>query len=60
MMQELTQGDGRTKWLLSELVEAIILMCHFHAFSSFVLGCGIMDNHKDEDDENKGKNKCSI
>lgn len=46
-IKELTQGDekegGASKWLLSELVAAIIILCHFQALSSFVLGCGTIN-----------------
>jgi len=35
--------------------QAIILMSHFHAFSSFVLGCGIMNNQTEEEDDGKLK-----
>jgi len=52
--QELNQNEGGSKWSLSELVHAIVVMCHFHAFSSFVLGCGVMDNNPQDDKPSKG------
>ncbi len=45
-VQELTHGDSNTnqnKFMLTEMVEAITLLCHFHAFSSFVSGCGMVN-----------------
>lgn len=35
---------------MSELVQAIVIMAHFHALSSFVFGCGI----KNEPDHHGG------
>jgi hypothetical protein len=29
--------------MLSELVAAIVMLCHFHALSSFVMGCGVIN-----------------
>ena len=31
---------------MSELIQAVILLAHFHAFSAFVLGCGSLDRAK--------------
>ena len=39
---ELTQ-PGPDSWSLSELVSAIILMCHFHSLSSFIQSCVVME-----------------
>ena len=39
---ELTQ-PGPDSWSLSELVYSIILMCHFHSLSSFVMSCVMME-----------------
>ena len=39
---QLTQ-PGQDSWSLSELVYAIILMCHYHCLSSFILSCVIME-----------------
>ena len=39
---ELT-SPGPDSWSLSELVYAIILMCHFHSFSSFIQSCVMME-----------------
>ena len=60
------EDDGGQRWSLSEVVQAIILLAHFHAFSSFSLGCGIMENpteeeknetlHKKEIQDNLGNN----
>uniref|UniRef100_A0A2R5LC95 P53 regulated pa26 nuclear protein sestrin n=2 Tax=Ornithodoros turicata TaxID=34597 RepID=A0A2R5LC95_9ACAR len=32
---------GKNNWSLSEVVQAIVILAHFHALSSFVFGCGI-------------------
>ncbi|MFT7803226.1 sestrin-3-like [Arapaima gigas] len=32
---------GENSWSLAELVHAMVLLAHFHALSSFVLGCGV-------------------
>lgn len=37
--QKLTRG--KDNWSLSELMQAICLMAHFHAMCSFVYGCGV-------------------
>ena len=39
---ELTK-PGTDSWSLSELVYSIILMCHFHSLSSFVMSCVMME-----------------
>jgi len=39
---ELTK-PGQDNWSLSELVYAIVLMVHFHAFSSFIQCCVLME-----------------
>ena len=39
---ELTQ-PGPDSWSLSELVYSIILMCHFHSLSSFIMSCVLME-----------------
>lgn len=31
---------------MSELIQAVILLCHFHSFSAFVLGCGLLQGEK--------------
>ncbi|KAL3883232.1 hypothetical protein ACJMK2_029519 [Sinanodonta woodiana] len=36
-IEKLTKGN----WSMSEVVQALILMAHFHSLSSFVYGCGI-------------------
>lgn len=36
---ELTKG--KENWSISELVQALTLLAHFHALASFVFGCGI-------------------
>lgn len=38
-MQKLTKGDD--SWSLAEVVQAIVLLAHFHSLSSFVFSCGI-------------------
>lgn len=40
-MAVLLQPRGGNSWSLAELSHAVVLMTHFHALSSFVLGCGI-------------------
>jgi len=35
----LTKGDDN--WSLAEVVQAIVLLAHFHSLSSFVFSCGI-------------------
>lgn len=42
-IKDLTVGDG--SWSLAELVQAIVILVHFHSGSSFVLGCA--DGSKD-------------
>ncbi|CAH2221684.1 LOC443672 [Pelobates cultripes] len=32
---------GGNSWSLAELIHAIVLLTHFHALSSFIMGCGI-------------------
>jgi sestrin len=45
-IQELVKGDGgRNKWSLCELAQAMTILSHFHAFSSYILGCGTMNNN---------------
>jgi len=39
---ELTQ-PGPDSWSLSELVYSIILMCHYHCLSSFIMSCVMME-----------------
>ena len=39
---QLTQ-PGPDSWSLSELVYSIILMCHVHSLSSFVMSCVMME-----------------
>jgi len=36
-----------TKWSHTEIAQAIVLMAHFHAFSSFSVGCGVLQALKD-------------
>lgn len=44
------QGLRKEAWSISELVQAVVIMAHFHALSSFVFGCGI----KNEPDHHGG------
>nr|XP_022292181.1 sestrin-1-like isoform X2 [Crassostrea virginica]XP_022292203.1 sestrin-1-like isoform X2 [Crassostrea virginica] len=44
------EGLRKEAWSVSELVQAIVIMAHFHALSSFVFGCGI----KNEPDHHGG------
>lgn len=51
MVQRLVQGseDCQDNWSMSELMQAIVLLTHFHALASFVFGCGVTSetNHPD-------------
>ncbi|KAK3096518.1 hypothetical protein FSP39_000957 [Pinctada imbricata] len=40
-IEKLTRG--KDNWSVSEVVQALILLAHFHALCSFVYGCGIKD-----------------
>ena len=44
-----SEANGNECWSLSEVTQALTLLAHFHSFSSFVLGCGLMDHPSDED-----------
>lgn len=46
---ELTK-PGEDNWSLSELVYAIVLMVHFHSFSSFIQCCVLMEGDLGKDD----------
>lgn len=35
----MTKGDDN--WSLAEVVQAIVLLAHFHSLSSFVFSCGV-------------------
>ncbi|KAM8977420.1 sestrin-2 [Pelodytes ibericus] len=37
----LLRPRGRQSWSMSELIHALVLLTHFHALCSFILGCGI-------------------
>uniref|UniRef100_A0A023GM61 P53 regulated pa26 nuclear protein sestrin n=1 Tax=Amblyomma triste TaxID=251400 RepID=A0A023GM61_AMBTT len=39
---------GKNNWSLSEVVQAIVILAHFHALSSFVFGCGINADMEEE------------
>jgi hypothetical protein len=39
---------------MSELIQAIVLMAHFHAFASFALGCGFFEGKKQRERIEKG------
>ena len=47
-------------WSMSELVHAIIILAHFHSFSSFALGCGKMSGNPDSDQSNQGNHQHEI
>lgn len=34
--------DYSSLWSIAELVHAVVIMCHFHAYSGFVFGCGLL------------------
>lgn len=40
-IQQLIVGRDGWQWSLAELVEAIILICHFHSLATFCLGTGV-------------------
>jgi len=56
-IEELTK-PGPDNWSLSELVYAIVLMVHFHAFSSFIQCCVLMEGDEVPPDD-PGENKSS-
>lgn len=41
---------GEDSWSLAELVQALVLLTHYHSLASFVFGCGI----KPEEDQDVG------
>ncbi|NXR93553.1 SESN2 protein, partial [Hypocryptadius cinnamomeus] len=41
---------GQDSWSLAELVQALVLLTHYHSLASFVFGCGI----KPEEDQDVG------
>ncbi|KAL3246571.1 hypothetical protein MRX96_057582 [Rhipicephalus microplus] len=45
-IEKLTKG--KNNWSLSEVVQAIVILAHFHALSSFVFGCGINADMEEE------------
>ncbi|KAM4795203.1 sestrin-2 [Rhinophrynus dorsalis] len=40
-IESLLSSRGGHFWSLAELIHALVLLTHFHALSSFILGCGI-------------------
>lgn len=40
-IKSLCQGDRSTRWQVSDLVQAIVLMCHFHSLAGFCHSTGI-------------------
>ncbi|KAG8588653.1 hypothetical protein GDO81_006047 [Engystomops pustulosus] len=40
-MESLLKAPAGHAWSLAELIHALVLLTHFHALSSFILGCGI-------------------
>lgn len=51
-IEKLTKG--KNNWSLSEVVQAIVILAHFHALSSFVFGCGI--NAEEEERQRAANN----
>jgi len=48
-IEEITRSGSKDNWSLSELVYAIVLMAHFHSFSSFIESCvSVEDGSKKE------------
>lgn len=39
VVQNLAKGEDN--WSMSELMQAVVLLIHFHSLSSFVYGCGV-------------------
>ena len=39
--------DGNQRWIITQVGQAITLIAHIHSFSSFVLGCGVMEESHD-------------
>ncbi|KAJ8276716.1 hypothetical protein COCON_G00084680 [Conger conger] len=44
---------GESSWSLTELVHAVVLLAHFHALASFVLGSGINPEEEEEEEEER-------
>ena len=38
-----------------EVIQAAVVLAHFHAFSSFILGCANFQRIKDQEDESKSR-----
>jgi len=53
-IQDITRPGVAGNWSLSELVYAIVLMAHFHSFSSFIESCVSME----DESMKKSANKC--
>jgi len=34
---------GQDNWSLSELIQAIVILAHFHSLSSLLFGCGVVE-----------------
>jgi len=45
-----SEANGNECWSLSEIVQALTLLAHFHSFSSFILGCGLMHHPNKKND----------
>ena len=49
------EGDGirirQDLWRLPELVQAVTIISHFHAYASFFLGCGTMSNDEKQQED---------
>ncbi|KAJ8276683.1 hypothetical protein COCON_G00084350 [Conger conger] len=45
--------DRESSWSLTELVHAVVLLAHFHALASFVLGSGINPEEEEEEEEER-------
>ncbi|XP_018411483.1 PREDICTED: sestrin-2 [Nanorana parkeri] len=40
-IESLVSSRGGNFWSFAELIQALVLLTHFHSLSSFILGCGI-------------------
>ncbi|KAM9320694.1 sestrin-2 [Gastrophryne carolinensis] len=49
--ESLLSSQGEHIWSLAELIHALVLLTHFHALSSFILGCGIYTPEGQNDTE---------
>lgn len=51
--------EATEKWSMSQLIQAITLLAHFHSFASFVKGCGNLKKKGGEQEESSPRGKRS-